>query len=64
MELNTVGNITIVTLTYEEWEKNPFPQIHPFSFKIDHIMRYKITGIPFDKRESFGDRSIFVHCVN
>ncbi len=53
MEVETEGNITTVTLTFEEWEKQPFPQVHPYSLLLDHIMQYRIKGIPPHKRYLF-----------
>ena len=63
MEFKTEGNITIVTLTYEEWEKKPFPLIHPYSYMIDHTMRYVIKGVPPDFKELFDGNGI-VTCLN
>lgn len=61
MEVNTEGNITTVTLTYEEWEKNPFPQVRPLL--LDHTTRYVVKGIPADKKHLF-DGIGNVICLN
>jgi len=61
MKINTVRNITTVTLTWEEWEKQPFPQVS--SLKIDHVTRYVIEGVPLDKAELFNDTGIDI-CLN
>ena len=51
MKIKTEGNITTVTLTWEEWERQPFPQVTPLM--LDHVTRYNIIGVPTDKIELF-----------